>query len=150
MSCYLDGKKQNHGNATAIFERPDGTRGAIIGYDGFHVRYLASSRIMMLNNIADWVSHETLPAKPLAPVQCLIVPRVGKTGKLHTVTILNVTIGTHPEYRLLLRGVPENSSIIWQVPSQQPQTVDFVREGSDVIVTVPEIPAWGIGYLAFD
>ncbi len=150
LSNYLDSKKHDLGNASAIFERPDGTRGAIIGYDGFHVRYLAASRIIMLNNIADWVSHETLPAKPQEAIQCLIVPRVGKTGDLHTVTILNVTIDTHPQYRLLLRGVPEKSSIIWQVPSQAPQAVDFVREGSDVIVTVPEIPAWGIGYLAFD
>ena len=150
LSIYRDGKMNECGVATVIFERQDNTRCALIGYDGFHTRHLPSSRVMMLNNIADWVSGNTLPAVPQEAVQTLLVPRCGKQGNLHTVTILNVTIGAHPEFKLKLRNVPENSKITWNVPAKAPQTVEFLHDGEDIIVTEPEIPAWGIGYLAFD
>lgn len=150
LSVYRDGKMNAHGIATIIFERQDRTRCALIGYDGFHTRYLPSSRVMMLNNIADWVSHETLPAVPQEAVQTLIVPRCGKTATLHTVTILNVTIGEHPEFKLKLRGVPEGKNIFWQSPSRTPQKLKCSNDGNDVIVTIPEIPAWEIGFLGFD
>ena len=150
LSVYRDGMGNDCGTATVIFERQDGSRCALIGYDGFHTRYLPSSRVMMLNSIADWVSFNALPATPMEAVQTLIVPRCGQNGELHTVTILNVTIGTHAEFKLKLRGVPKNARISWQVPAEMPKEVETICNGQDVIVTVPEIPAWGIGYLAFD
>ena len=104
----------------------------------------------MLNRIADWVSHETLPAMPLEANRCLIVPRVGKTGNLHTVTILNTTIDAHAPLKLQLRGVPDKAKISWHSPQKAPVELDYEVSGNCVIVTVPELEAWNIGFLAFD
>ena len=150
LTNYLDSKKGFHGAATVIFERPDRTRCAIIGYDGFHTQYLSSSRIIMLNRIADWVSRETLPAMPLEANRCLIVPRVGKDGALHTVTVLNTTIDTHAPVKLQLRGVPSGAKITWHTPQKMPLELEYEVTGNAVTVTIAELEAWNIGYLAFD
>ena len=150
LTSYLDSKKQSYGAATVIFERPDHTRCAIIGYDGFHTQFISSSRIIMLNRIADWVSHGSLPAMPLEANRCLIVPRVGKDGTLHTVTVLNTTIGTHAPVKLQLRGVPSGANISWHTPQKAPVALDYEVSGDGVFVIIPEIAAWNIGYLAFD
>ena len=150
LTSYLDSKKRSYGAATVIFERPDRTRCAIIGYDGFHTQFLSSSRIIMLNRIADWVSHETLPAMPLEANRCLIVPRVGKTGNLHTVTVLNTTIDTHAPVKLQLRGVPAGAKISWHIPQKSPIGVAYEVSGDCAIVTIPALEAWNAGYLAFD
>ena len=150
LTDYLDSKQQSYGAATVIFERPDRTRGAIIGYDGFHTRYLSSSRIIMLNRIADWVSGGTLPAMPLEANRCLIVPRIGKTGNLHTITVLNTTIDTHAPVKLQLRGVPAGAKISWHIPQKAPVPLDYQASGNCVTVTIPELEAWNAGYLAFD
>ena len=150
LTHYLDSKKQSYGAATVIFERPDHTRCAIIGYDGFHTQFLSSSRIIMLNRIADWVSHETLPAMPLEANRCLVVPRVGKDGTLHTVTILNTTIDTHAPLKLQLRGVPDKAKISWHSPQKAPVELDYEVSGNCAFVTIPELEAWNIGFLAFD
>lgn len=150
LTNYLDSKKQDHGIATAVLERPDHTRVAIIGYDGFHTQYLPSSRIIMLNRIADWVSGETLPAVPLEAVRCLIVPRTDRAGKLKTVTILNTTIGTHVPFKLRLRNLPENAKVFWCAPRQQPQKLAIENNNGTVTVTVPGINAWDAGYLAVE
>ena len=150
LSCYLDSKKQNHGAATVIFERPDRSRCAIVGYAGFHTQFLASSRIVMLNRIADWLSHETLPAMPLEANRCLIVPRITREKTLRTVTVLNTTIGTHAPLKLRLRGVPAEAKISWCAPQKAAVTLDQETIGDAVTVTIPEINAWDIGYLAID
>lgn len=149
LSRYLAGE-ENRGNATVIFERPDGTRGAIIGYDGYHTKYIPSSRIMMINRIADWVSGETLPATPLEPNQCLIVPRITREGTLRTVTILNTTIGVHAPFKIQLRNIPAGTGISWCAPQKSPVRPDVVTANGTTTVTIPEIAAWDIGYLAFD
>ena len=104
----------------------------------------------MLNRIADWVSHETLPAMPLEANRCLIVPRIGKTGNLHTVTVLNTTIDTHAPVKLQLRGVPAGAKISWHIPQKAPVPLDYQASGNCVTVTIPELEAWNAGYLAFD
>ena len=149
LSRYL-ARGENHGDATVIFERPDGTRGAIIGYDGFHTQYIPSSRIMMINHIADWVSGGTLPAMPLDPNQCLIVPRITREGTLRTVTILNTTIGVHAPFKLRLRNIPAGAGIFWCAPQKSPIKLEAVTDNGNADVTIPEIAAWDIGYLAFD
>ena len=104
----------------------------------------------MLNRIADWVSHETLPAMPLEANRCLIVPRITKDKMLRTVTILNTTIGTHAPLKIQLRGVPENARISWCAPQKAAITLDLETIGDAVTVTIPEIGAWDAGYLAID
>ena len=150
LTCYLDSKKQNYGAATVIFERPDHSRCAIIGYDGFHTQFLAASRIIMLNRIADWVSHETLPAMPLEANRCLIVPRLTREKTLRTVTVLNTTIGTHAPLKIRLRGVPQGAKITWCMPQKAAVALDKETTDDAVTVTIPEIGAWDAGYLAID
>ena len=146
LTTYQDGEKKFCGIATLLLERQDKIRVALIGYAGFYTKYISSSRAILLNRIADWVSGETLSALPLEAVQTMIVPRVTADNTLRSVTVLNTTIGESFPFRLLLRGVPENARIYWHTPGCPPLELTCERS----TVTIPALSAWSIGFVAVE
>ena len=138
------------GNATVLYTRPDGSRAAVLGFTGFDLQFISSSRVQMLYNIADWASGNTLPALPLEPVQCAVVPRLKQDGSLCSVTVMNCLIGKQKSFELRLRCLPETpGKVLWCVPGSAPVAAAFRREKDFVVVTMPEIAPWDIGFLKF-
>ena len=144
LTTYQDREKNCFGIATLLLERQDKSRVALIGYAGFYTKYISSSRAILLNRIADWVSGENLSALPLEAVQAMIVPRVTAENTLRSVTVLNTTIGDSSPFKLLLRGVPENARLYWYTPNRPPQ--ELTCECGTV--TIPALSAWSIGFVA--
>jgi len=148
LSSYKNARGKDFGPASLILERPDGTRAALIGYDGFNTTYISTSRVRFLYRAADWCAHEKLPVTAADPVQCLIVPRVAPDQTLRSVCVLNVTIGHQKPFALKLRNVPANiSEAEWQVPSEPPVKVSLRHGGAGAEVTIPGLAAWDIGWL---
>ena len=138
------------GEATVVLHRKDGSRIALVGYAGFHTTFAASSRVVLLNRIADHLTGGKLPVVALEAVQCLMIPRITERGLVRTVTILNTTIGKHRPFRVALRNVPEACQVKWCVPSEDEVTLELTRNGNDVTVTVPEIMPWNAGFLVVE
>ena len=148
LSRYRDGKGQDYGVAAFLWERPDGTRVACIGNDGYNTRFISSTRVRFLGRIADWVSHGVLPVIPADPVQCLLIPRITEQGILRSVTILNTTIGWQKSFALEIRNIPEGvRTAEWIIPSEAPVPLEMARSGRNGTITIPRIAPWGIGWV---
>jgi hypothetical protein len=148
LSRYRNVRNQDFGPGAVLLERPDGTRAALLGYDGFNTMYISSSRVRFLYRAADWCAHEKLPVTAADPVQCLIVPRVAPDQTLRSVCVLNVTIGQQKPFVLKLRNVPENvTEAEWLVPSEPPVKLNVRRKGTEAETTIPGLSAWNIGWL---
>ncbi|MBQ9338688.1 MAG: hypothetical protein IJS14_15475 [Lentisphaeria bacterium] len=145
---YRNSRLEDYGPATVALERPDGTRAALIGYAGFDAKYLSLARVRFLSRLADWVSHEKLPAFPVDPAQVTVVPRIAPDGTLRSVTVLNVTIGRQKPFELRLRNVPDGvSEAEWLVPAQEPVKIPLYRVSGYWRAPLPEIGPWDIGWL---
>ena len=147
LSSYKDAKGNDFGIATVLLERENGTRLALIGYDGFNTTYVSSTRVRFLNRIADWCAHGKMPALADEPVQCLIVPRISCEGQLRSVTVLNATIGCQKPFSLRLRHIPDNAKAFWQVPGSAPIEINLEQTRDDWRATLPQINPWDIGWL---
>lgn len=147
LGTYKDTRQQDYGNASLLLTRPDGSRVAMLGYDGFNTFYISSSRARFLNRVADWVAHGRLAALTDEPVQCFIVPRLTADGMLKSVVVLNASIGQRKPFDLRLRSIPANAEVEWLVPAETPQKLELKSADGELYVTLPEISPWDIGWL---
>ena len=145
LSCYGNDPRLP---ATVLLSRPDGTRVALIGQEGFQTICVSTSRVEFLTRIADWVSHGKLPVVAAEPVRCLFAPRVTANGALRSITVINTTIGHHPEFKLNLRGVPAGTrQAEWLIPGKATQVLPLQANGEFTSVTIPELEGWEGGWL---
>ncbi len=148
LTRYRDKDDRDFGAGALLYTRPDGTRVAFVS--GFNVRFLPTSRVILLNRIADWVSHGTLPVLTAEPRQLMLIPRIAGKGTLRSVTVLNPTIGPQNSIALLLRNVPVSvRSAKWIVPASAPVELPLERGGAGTRVVIPSLAAWDVGYLEF-
>ncbi|MBQ9501696.1 MAG: hypothetical protein IJU70_06025 [Lentisphaeria bacterium] len=140
--------QKDSGISALIFERPDGTRAAVCGNDGFNTYFATSSQVTLCVRIADWLTGNRMAVLPLDPVQSVIVPRVTRQGVPRAAVILNTTISTQKKFRLEVRNVSAGKyTFHWCVPSKKPLPLSGEQQGRSVLVTVPAIAPWGIGWL---
>jgi len=140
--------KKDSGISSLLLERSNGTRAAVFGNDGFNTYFATSSQVTLCLRTADWLSGGRMPVLPADPVQSLIVPRVTRQGVPRAAVILNTTISTQKKFRLEVRNVrTAKYTFHWCVPSKSPVPLTGEQQGKSVLVTVPDIPPWGIGWL---
>lgn len=82
-----------------------------------------------------------------SPVMAWVQPRVSPDGRLRTVAVLNASIDVQEPVRVRLRGVPEGASVEWRPLHGAAKALAQFREGAEVSVELPAIPAWDCGYL---
>ncbi|MCQ2377672.1 MAG: hypothetical protein MJ016_00475 [Victivallaceae bacterium] len=134
--------------ATVLIAREDGTFIGLLGAGGFEWIVISSTRVPFLYNLLDEMAKHQLPALPVRPVQCNVIPRVDEKGALRCVTIANATIGVQPPFEMLLRNVPENASAAeWVTAENEPVKCELRRANGETRVTIPAIGAWRIGFL---
>ncbi|MCQ2352272.1 MAG: hypothetical protein MJ033_02200 [Victivallaceae bacterium] len=147
LSRYTVGNKA----ATVLLTRPDGTRVALIGFDGFQTIFVSTSRVEFLTRIADWVSHGKIPVFAAVPVQCCFVPRMTQEGVLRSVTVINTVIGHQKPFVLKMRGVPANAvKAEWRIPGKAAELLPLTREGDFTCVTIPELEGWQGGWVKIE
>lgn len=148
LGNYKDIDGNTYGAATLLCERADGTRAAFVGDDGYYLEFVSSSRITLINRIADWVGGGKFPVMAESPLQCLIIPRVAADGYLRSVTVMNTVIGSQKPFRIQLRNLPESvQEAEWCVPAADNIKVPVSFENGTAYAVIPEIPGWGIGWL---
>ena len=136
------------GVASVLIETPSGGRIAAFGYDGLSVSFVSRNRIRQLLRAADWIARGTLPALPESATQCMIIPRVTKSGGLRSVAVLNTVIDRQAPFDLRLRGCPKKlETAQWIALGERPLDIAVRHEGQDAFVTLPVIAAWNMGWL---
>ena len=138
------------GYAAVMFETKEGRRRVVFGTHAFTAGLSKASgdRVMQLHRLADWASHGKSPVLLETPTRSFVQPRVRKDGSLASVVFVNSSIGRTPSVRMRLRGVPANATkAVWSMFDAEDVVLDVTRDGADVLVTLPPVPAWTGGYL---
>ena len=138
------------GYAAVMFETQKGRRRVVFGTHAFMAGLSKASgdRVMQLHRLADWASHGKSPVLLETPTRSFVQPRVRKDGSLASVVFVNTSIGRTPSVRMRLRGVPANTTkAVWSMLDAEDVVLDVTRDGADVLVTLPPVPAWTGGYL---
>ncbi|MBR4172137.1 MAG: hypothetical protein IKR48_10845, partial [Kiritimatiellae bacterium] len=145
---YENWNGEDAGIASILLETAQGARIAAFGCDGFQAAALSRNRIRQLARAADWVTQGTLPALAEDPAQCLVVPRVEKNGDLRSVTVLNTTIDQLQPLTIRMRKTPkELENAQWIALGERPVPLRITRQGNDMLVTLPAIAPWNIGWI---
>ena len=136
---------QNLPKGTRGYTTSSGTRVAVVSYDA---DINGSERNALLTAI-DWASGNTLPALIETVTQAAIIPRIEANGSLRSVGILNCAISNLNDVTLRLRpGDTDRHSYVWRVNGKRDVRLRPHYENDDVILTIPELPAWQFGYVA--
>ncbi|MDD2607928.1 hypothetical protein [Lascolabacillus sp.] len=99
----------------------------------------------------DWVSHDQLPVIMETMAQAVIIPRINNKGQLRSVTVLNGSISEQPETELRLRGCDtknKKQTFVWKKAGQPDIHLLPRYDGNDVIIRIPVLEGWNIGWLA--
>lgn len=109
-----------------------------------------AARLAMLHAF-DWASGDNLPAVLESFAQAAVVPRTAPDGTLRSVALLNCSISDQ-DYTLRLRtGDPDRSPLpefVWKKQGESDVTLKPVRNGKDVILTIPTLEGWSFGWIA--
>lgn len=133
--------------ASVLFETPGGGRIVAFGFSGFGAEVSAARRRQLLL-AADWVAHGSLPVFVETVSQVMVVPRVTQAGDLRSVMALNATIDAQQPVTLRLRGCRKGlETMEWVAPKEKPVTLAVRWEGKDVLVVLPAIGPWQLGWL---
>ncbi len=129
------------------YQSSDGGRIAVV--PSYNASISNAERINLLR-IADWISNNQLPVIMETMAQAVVVPRITKEGQLRSVTLLNCSISEQPETQLRLRGcdTEKKQIFVWKKAGQPDITLPPQYEGSDVIIRIPPLEGWNIGWLA--
>lgn len=75
---------------------------------------------------------------------------VDNKGKLRSVTLLNCSISEQPETQLRLCGcdLNKNQKFVWKKAEQPDVILHPQYDGNDVIIQIPRLEGWNIGWLA--
>ncbi len=131
------------------FLSPSGKRIAVV--PSFSTDINNAERLHLLR-IADWASNGKLPVFVEQPAQGVVVPRVTPDGTLRSVAYLNCTISSQEYVRLRLRGCPrgEHTHAVWKIAGQPDVRLRTEWHSGEMLVTLPAVPGWHIGWIALE
>lgn len=125
----------------------EGGRTAVI--PAYNVSINNAQRLNLIQ-IADWVAGGQLPVLMETMAQAVVIPRVDPDNCLRSVSVLNCSISEQPETRLRLRGCnpKQKQSFIWKCAGKPDIKLRPDYDGADVVVRIPPLESWNIGWLA--
>ena len=127
------------------YETQGGKRAIVLGQP-FNYDISAAERQKLLRAF-DWASEGRLTVFPETFSQCVTVPRVdSESGYLRSVTYVNATITDQENITLRLRACPDKARFSWE-DVKGSHRLKAIREGDDVLVTIPFIKAWDAGWI---
>ena len=133
---------------TGCFETQGSKRAVILGKP-FRYDISAAQRQELLRAF-DWASEGRMSVFPETFSQCVTVPRVdSESGLLRSVTYVNATITDQENITLRLRSCPGKAKFSWE-DVKGSHRLKAVRDGDDVLVTIPFIKAWDAGWIRIE
>lgn len=132
--------------ACFVSKQGDGRTGVVSSFDAS----INNAQRLNLLHVMDWTSKFSLPVIMESMAQAVVVPRVDEKNCLRSVTLLNCSISRQSEIQLRLRGcnVDDKPSFIWKCAGEPDVVLRPQYEGTDVVVRIPALDGWNIGWLA--
>ena len=111
--------------------------------------FVNGQRRLELLHISDWISYGKLPVILETMAQMTVIPRIDSSENLRSVTLLNCSISEQEPVTLRLRGCNADAqSFVWKQPEKADIPLSSKQEGSDVLIQIPSIAGWHIGWIA--
>ncbi len=131
------------------FTSGNGGRTAVVPSFGASIN---NAQRLNLLYIIDWLSGHRLPVIMETMAQAVVVPRVDAENRLRSVTLLNCSISEQSETQLRLRGcgADKKKSYVWKKAGQPDTILRPQYDGTDVLVRIPALEGWNIGWLAVE
>ena len=76
------------------------------------------------------------------------VPRIDGVGNLRSLTLLNCSISEQEPVVVRLRGCSDKKLFLWKQAKKPDIILKSKREGTDMLLTVPAMDGWNIGWIA--
>lgn len=130
----------------ACYLSPKGGRLAVI--PTFSTNNVNIQRRHELLQIADWISQGKLPVIIESMAQMVAVPRIDGVGNLRSLTLLNCSISEQEPVVVRLRGCSDKKLFLWKQAKKPDIILKSKREGTDMLLTVPAMDGWNIGWIA--
>lgn len=129
------------------YTSPKGARIAVV--PSYHTSINQTQRSNLIH-ISDWISGNRLPVIMETMAQAIVIPRIDSENRLRSVSLLNCSISEQPETYLRLRGCDSDrkQSFIWKRAGKPDVTLRPEYDGTDVIVRIPPLDGWNIGWIA--
>ena len=134
------------------YESPSGKRIAVASSYSSDIN--GTQRLQLLRAM-DWASGSHLPVLLESMAQVAIVPRIMPDGKLRSVALLNCSISDEASYTLRLRpsddaALNKRLTFTWKKNGCKPRKLKPSFEGTDVILTVPQLEGYNFGWIAVE
>lgn len=129
------------------YEGAEGGRTVVI--PGYATAIPNAERVAITEAI-DWASRNTMPVVMESMAQAVVVPRITAEGSLRSVAVLNTTISEQTDITLRLRGCSDATRFVWHNVGERGCKLSYERDGDDMLVTIPSLQGWFMGWLSVE
>ncbi|MCE2615917.1 MAG: hypothetical protein ACTTJK_06055 [Phocaeicola sp.] len=137
----------NIGNARFYVTDKGGRLAVLPTYSAANVNIKRRSELLA---VADWVSFGKLPAIIETQAQMVAIPRIDKDNHLRSVLLLNCSISDQGETTIRLRGCSDKTKFIYHEHGKSDVTLTLKKDGQDILVTVPGVDDWMVGWISIE
>lgn len=107
---------------------------------------------LVLSQVFDWASGNTLQAVLESVAQVAIVPRSDTQGRLRSVSLLSCSLAEEEHLKLRIRpfGTYDDrlpKKYVWKRPGKRDIWLKAKFEGTDVILDIPSLGGWEFGWI---
>lgn len=134
------------------YSMPGGHRLVVCSYAVEYIGMSGKDRRTRLHAM-DWASGNRIPVLLESNAQAVIIPRIDAEENLRSVAILNCTISEEDSYTLRLRLGKNQSQpkrYVWKKNGVKDRILKAQQEGQDVLLEVPNLEGWNLGWIAIE
>lgn len=142
LEAYTDSKDYPYGISDLILTTPLGAQWAVFGHCPWK-GVISSAKQQQILNAVDYICGGRLCARVETPFPAVLLPRKNERGETACVALTNCTIGDSGKLKVRIRNsAGSNFSYMSQYDGYG--SLDYVKDGNDYIVTVPNIKPWSV------
>ena len=141
------GETHPFGCADAVVYTDCGARWAVFGHNPWN-NTVSTRRRDQLVAAADYISGCALTAMLDTHAKVNLLPREDRVGRLTSVSLVNLTVGASGAMQLRMRNTAladGAASVLFASMTSAPYHLPVLRDGDDIVVTVPSLDAFSIG-----
>jgi len=136
-----------HGPGMTAFENELGGRVGVMGYAPWIFLHSVGKRLQ-LQNVADWISRDTMPVRVEEPVRLVAVARVAADRRCGAVMLLNAGMDAIEAATLQIRAAARRARELAIGQAERALNLNGGKGG--VQVALRNIPPWGLRVILFD
>jgi hypothetical protein len=143
LTTIEDYFSQPRGPGMTAFANELGGRIVVMGYAPWLFLHSIGKRLQ-LQNVADWISRDTLPVRIEEPVRLVPVARLSADRKQGAVMLLNAGMDPIAEATIQLCTTARTARVLTVAEPQVAMTLNPAK------ITLRNVPSWGLRMIFFD